>query len=120
MKQMKLGVVESRFADIVWKNAPLATRDLIAICAKELNWARTTTYTVLKKLCNMGLFDMTGAQTKVLITKDEYKAITSNQFVDATFAGSLPAFIAAFSTRQTLSKEDLAEIRQMIDAMEKE
>jgi predicted transcriptional regulator len=115
---MQLGVVESRFADIVWQNAPLATKDLIALCAKELNWKRTTTYTVLKKLCLRGLFDMTDAKVTVLMTKDEFDAISSQQFVDNTFDGSLPAFLAAFSTRQTLSKEEVAEIRKMIDAME--
>lgn len=118
MEKMRLGVVERRFADLIWEYAPINTSDLTKLCNKELNWARTTTYTVLKKLCVMGLFDMSNARVKVLITKDEFNAIASHQFVDSTYGGSLPAFIAAFSTRQKLGKEDLDEIRKMIDAME--
>ena len=118
MEKTSLGVVERRFADLIWEHAPINTRDLAKLCNKELNWARTTTYTVLKKLCVMGLFDMSNARVKVLITKDEFNAIASHQFVDSTYGGSLPAFIAAFSTRQKLGKEDLDEIRKMIDAME--
>lgn len=118
MDKMQLGLVESRFADLVWQNAPIATKDLVAICEKELSWKRTTTYTVLKKLCLRGLFDMSDARITVKMTKEEFNAIASQQFVDSTFAGSLPAFIAAFSTRQNLSKEELAKIREMIDSME--
>ena len=118
MEQMKLGVVEEQFANIVWRNAPLATKDLVALAEEELNWKRTTTYTVLKKLCLRGLFDMTGARVKVLIDKDHYHAITSHPFVENNFEGSLPSFIAAFTSRKKLTKEDLSQIRQMIDSME--
>lgn len=116
MEKMRLGVVEARFADIVWANAPMRTRDLVKLCAEELGWARTTTYTVLKKLCDRGLYCMDNAHVTVLMTKDEFNAICSEQFVDSAFEGSLPAFIAAFATRKKPTAEEIAEIHRMIDS----
>lgn len=113
----RLGLIESRFADIVWANAPLSTRQLVNICNDELDWARTTTYTVLKKLCQRGIFEMTNKTVTVLVPKDEFRAIRSQQFVNENFQGSLPAFIAAFSTQQNLSREDLCELKKLIDSM---
>ena len=113
----RLGLIESRFADIVWANAPLSTRQLVSICNDELDWARTTTYTVLKKLCERGIFDMTNKTVTVLVPKEEFRAIRSQQFVNDNFQGSLPAFIAAFATRQNLSREDLCELKKLINSM---
>lgn len=115
MKEMKIGVVESHFADIVWQNAPLSTRKLVELCKDELNWARTTTYTVLKKLCDRGIFKTENSTVTVLITKDEFNAIQSEQIVDKNFDGSLPAFIAAFTTRKKISEKEIDEIKEMIE-----
>lgn len=116
MKEMKLGMVEARFADIVWQNEPISTKQLVAICEKELEWKRTTTYTVLKKLCERGIFKTETSTVTSLISKNEFYAIQSERFVDETFSGSLPAFIAAFSSRKKLTEEELSEIRHMIDS----
>ena len=118
MAEMKLGLVEARFADIVWKNAPLATKELIKLCKEELNWKRTTTYTVLKKLCERGIFQTENSIVTTLISKDEFYAIQSEKFVEETFEGSLPAFIAAFTTRKKPTAEEAEEIRRMIDSFE--
>lgn len=115
MAQIKLGMVESRFADIIWENAPLTTKELTVLCAKELNWKRTTTYTVLKKLCDRGIFSTKDSVVTVLISKSEFSALQSEQFVQENFQGSLPAFIAAFTTRKTPTPEELAQIRKMIE-----
>ena len=116
MKEFKLGAVEAHFADIVWQNEPLSTKELVAICEKELEWKRTTTYTVLKKLCEKGIFKTENSLVTSLISKNEFLAIQSKQFVDETFSGSLPAFIAAFSSHKKLTEEELSEIRRMIDS----
>lgn len=118
MTQTRIGVVESRFADIVWRNAPLSTKELVELCEKELNWKRTTTYTVLKKFCNRQIFSMNKQTVTVLITKEEFQAMQSEQFVQDTFQGSLPAFIAAFTTRKTLSQKELEEIKRMVESFE--
>lgn len=115
MEDMKLGLVESHFADIVWANQPLSTKELVAICESELNWKRTTTYTVLKKLCERGIFKTENSTVTALLTKDEFQAIQSEKFVGETFDGSLPAFIAAFTSRKKLSTEEIDEIKRMID-----
>lgn len=114
----KLGEVESRFADIVWENAPLSSRELVDLCAEKLNWKKSTTYTVLKKLCVRGFFENVNCTVRVVTTKAEYEAMQSEQFVDETFQGSLPAFVAAFTTRKSLSKDEIDEIRRMIDETE--
>ena len=118
MNEIKLGMVEARFADIVWENEPLTTKELVAVCEKELNWKRTTTYTVLKKLCERGIFKTENSIVTSLISKNEFCAIQSEKFVDETFAGSLPAFIAAFSSRKKPTAKELEEIKKMIDSFE--
>lgn len=116
MTEIKLGLVESRFAEIVWENEPLTTKDLVSLCEKQLNWKRTTTYTVLKKLCERGIFKTENSIVTSTISKDEFYAIQSEQFVDETFKGSLPAFIAAFTKRKNLTEKEIDEIKQMIDS----
>lgn len=118
MEDVKLGVVETRFADIIWENAPLSTKKLIKLCEAELNWKRTTTYTVLKKLCERGLFLMENSMVYAQITRDEFHALQSEKFVENTFKGSLPAFIAAFATRKVPNASEIEEIRRMIDSFE--
>ena len=97
MAEMKMGVVESNFADIIWANEPLHSRELVKLCEKELNWNRSTTYTVLRKLCERGIFQNNGGTVSSVLSKNDFYAVQSEQFVDETFEGSLPAFIAAFT-----------------------
>ncbi|MBQ2734299.1 MAG: BlaI/MecI/CopY family transcriptional regulator [Clostridia bacterium] len=120
MDDLKLGIVERHFADLVWQNAPLSTKELVALCEKELHWKRTTTYTVLKKLCEKGLFQTDNSIVTVLITKDDFQAMQSESFVEDTFNGSLPAFLAAFVSRKKPTETELEEIRKMIDSFGKE
>ena len=117
MKDMKLGVIETRFAEIIWNNAPLSTNQLIQLCAAELEWKRTTTYTVLKKLCDKGIFKTENSLVTALISKQEFEGMQSEQFVQETFQGSLPAFLTAFSTRKKLSNADIDELQKLIDQM---
>lgn len=116
MDDMKLGVVESRFADIIWKNEPLHSRELVRLCERELNWKKPTTYTVLRKLCERGLFQNQDGTVSSLISRDTFYAMQSEKFVEDTFQGSLPAFLAAFSTRKQLSGAEIDEIRKLIDS----
>lgn len=118
MEEMKLALVESRFADILWEKEPIHSRELVKVCEKELNWKKSTTYTVLRKLCARGLFQNQDGMVTSLISKAEFHAIQSEKFVEETFEGSLPAFINAFSTRKQLTAEEIAQIRKMIDAYE--
>lgn len=120
MAEIKLGMVEAQFADIIWKNAPLTTRELVDLCGKALNWKRTTTYTVLKKLCDRGIFATKDSVITTVISKDEFYAIQSEQFVQENYHGSLPAFIAAFTSRITPTQEELEQIKKMIAAYEEE
>ena len=116
MEDIKLGLVESHFADIIWKNQPISTKKLVELCENELNWKRTTTYTVLKKLCERGIFKTENSTVTALLTKEEFQALQSERFVGETFSGSLPAFIAAFTSRKKLSADEIDEIRRMIDS----
>lgn len=119
MEETKLGVVETRFADIIWQHEPLSSGELVKLCEAELGWKKSTTYTVLKKLCERGIFQNQGGQVTSLLSKQELYAAQSKKFVEETFDGSLPAFIAAFTTQKALSAEEIAEIRRMIDSFEK-
>lgn len=118
MSNLKLGVVESRFADMIWQNEPLNSGELFKLAEKELTWKRQTSYTVLKRLCERGIFQQQGKYITSLISREEFYALQSEQFVDKTFQGSLPAFLNAFATRKALTAEEITQIRQMIDSYE--
>ena len=117
MGDMKLGVIETRFAEIIWANAPLTTNQLIRLCAEKLEWKRTTTYTVLKKLCEKGIFKTENSMVTVLVSRQEFEGMQSEQFVEETFHGSLPAFLPAFNSRKKLSNTEIDEIQKLIDRM---
>lgn len=116
MEELKLGVVESRFADIIWSHEPLHSRDLVKLCEAELHWKKPTTYTVLRKLCERGIFRNENSTVTSVISREDFYAMQSRRFVEETFDGSLPAFLAAFTARKDLSREEIAEIRRMIAA----
>lgn len=120
MEERKLGPVELRFAALIWENAPISSGELVKLCARELEWKKSTTYTVLKKLCEQGLFQNQGGTVTVLVSRQDYQARQSKQFVADTFSGSLPAFLAAFAQGAPLSQKDIADIRAMIDRFEQE
>ena len=111
----KMGALESRFADIIWNYEPIPSGQLIKLAEQELNWKSTTSYTVLKRLCNRGLFQNQKGAVTSLISRDDFYAMQSEQFVEETFHGSLPAFLAAFSKRKQLTEEDVMELKRIID-----
>lgn len=118
MDERKLGLVEARFADLIWENAPLSSGELVQICEKELGWKKSTTYTVLKKLCQREIFQNEGGTVSAKISREDFFAAQSRRFVEESFDGSLPAFIAAFSAGKRLTSREIAEIRRMMDEME--
>ncbi len=118
MEDLKMGVIETRFAEIIWKNEPIGSGELVKLCAKELEWKKPTTYTVLRKLCQKGIFINEGGTVRSLMNKEQYYAAQSRQYVDEAFEGSLPAFMAAFSSGRRLSEKDVKEIRALLDSWE--
>lgn len=117
MEPMRLGAVESRFADMIWNGEPISTSALVAQAEKTLSWKRTTTYTVLKRLCQRGIFQNQGGIVTSLISRQEFYARQSERFVEETFQGSLPAFMAAFVSRKRLTAEEIDALDTMIQSM---
>ena len=120
MAVIELGEVQARFADIIWEHEPVSSGDLVKICREQLNWKKPTTYTVLRKLCEKGLFVNNDGVVTSLISRDDLYAAKSEQFVEETFHGSLPAFIAAFTSHKKLSPKEADEIQRMIDRFKEE
>ena len=120
MDETRLGAVEARFADIIWQNAPLSSGELVKLCAQQLEWKKSTTYTVLKKLCERGIFQNQEGTVTPLISRRDFYARQSQRFVEENFDGSLPSFIAAFASGGRLSNQDLQDIRRMLDEFDKE
>lgn len=115
MAEIQLGVIESRFADMIWEHEPITSHELVKMTAQEFNWARTTTHNVIRKLCDKGVFVNNKGTITSLISREQFYALQSRQFVNDSFNGSLPAFIAAFTKNRRLSPEEADEIRKMID-----
>jgi len=115
MDDIRLGAVESRFADIIWQNEPIQSGALVKLCSENLSWKKSTTYTVLKKLCERGIFQNVNGTVSSVIKKEEFFSLQSEKIVEENFGGSLPAFIAAFTHRKQLSQDEINEIRRMIE-----
>ena len=115
MAQVQLGVIEARFADMIWEREPVRSSELVKLAAEVFQWKRTTTHTVLKRLCDKGLFENNKGTVTCRITRDQFYSLQSRKFVEDSFAGSLPAFVAAFTKEKALTPEEAAEIRRIID-----
>lgn len=120
MKDIQLGAVESKFADIIWSNEPVSSAKIVELSMEHLQWKKSTTFTVLRRLCDKGIFQNNNGTVTSLISKQEFYAMQSEKFVEDTFEGSLPAFLAAFTTRKNLKPEEVAELRRMIAEYEEE
>ena len=114
--EIRLGAAENAFAQIVWDHEPLSTGELVRLCKENLNWARSTTYTVLRRLCDKGLFKVDDGCVSAVLDREAFKAVQSEAFMAETFEGSLPAFIAAFTAGKKLTAQEADEIRRLIDA----
>lgn len=115
MADYRLGMVESQFADIIWEKEPVLSGDLVRICENKLGWKKSTTYTVLRRLCERGIFQNQKGNVTSLISKQEFSALQSEKFINETFDGSLPRFLAAFTARNKLTKEEVEELQRLID-----
>ena len=120
MNDTKLGAVESRFADIIWEKEPITTVALVKESEAALKWKKTTTYTVLKRLCEKGIFKNEGGTVTSLVSRDEFYSMRSERIVEEEFCGSLPAFLAAFSKRKPLSDDEVAALRRIVSEYEEE
>ncbi len=114
MANYKLGEKEQRFADLIWEHQPIHSRDLVHLCIEAFDWKRTTTYTMLKRLCDRGLFQNSQGMVTALMSKNEFGAAQGDQFLKESFNGSLPQFIAAFTHHKKLSKNEILEIEALI------
>ena len=117
MADVRLGTVETRFADLIWENEPISSGELVKLCEQKLSWKKSTTYTILRRLCERGIFLNQKGMVTSRLSKDEFHAMQSEKFVEDTFEGSLPRFLAAFSTRKKLSDDEINELQKLIDKM---
>ena len=117
MSEYKLGLVEAKFAEIIWNSEPISSSELTKICLDELEWKKSTTYTVLKRLCDRGIFVNNNGMVSSLISKNDFYALQSEEVVNDSFSGSLPAFVAAFSSRKKLTDEEINQLQDMINKM---
>lgn len=115
MKEYKLTDMEAKFAEIIWANEPIPSGELVKLCEVELNWKKSTTYTMLKRIESKGIFKNKNGLVSALIKKDEFYAEQSKQFVEETFDGSLPKFLAAFTRSKKLSDKEIAELQKLIN-----
>lgn len=118
MDAYKLGEMEQRFADMIWERAPIASGALAKLCEEAFGWKRTTSYTMLKRLCDRGIFINQDGVVTSLMGREEFLAAQGEKFIQENFGGMLPKFLIAFTKRKKLSKKDIDEIRKIIDEYE--
>ncbi|MBO5409637.1 MAG: BlaI/MecI/CopY family transcriptional regulator [Clostridia bacterium] len=115
MSVPKIFESEYRFCLILWENEPIASGELSKLCKKKLGWSKTTTYTVIKRLCDRGVIKNENTVVTSLVSKEEAQQAEIDELVEKKFEGSLPAFIAAFSKTKKLSDKEIEEIRRIIE-----
>lgn len=120
MGREQLSEMELRFASLVWEREPLGSGELVKLCAERFGWKKSTTYTVLKKLCQRGILENTGAVVSSLVSREQYNQRQSHRFVENAFGGSLPGFLTAFIGGRKLTKGEAEELRALIDRYEGE
>ncbi len=120
MEGIKLCDSDYRFLCVVWENAPVNSGQLVALCEDKLGWKKSTTYTVIRKLCEKGYIANQDATVTVLISKEQVQAAESAYFVDRTFEGSLPGFITAFLGGKKISRKEAEKLKRLIDEFEEE
>ena len=114
--EYKLGEMEGRFADIIWAEAPVSSGRLVELCMQQLSWKKSTTYTMLKRLCDKGLFENSSGQVTPCISREAFYARQGEELIREGFNGSLPRFVAAFAQNSALSAEDIASLHALIDS----
>ena len=115
MADLRLGPVECRFAELIWDGEPISSTELVHLAERELEWKKSTTYTGLKRLCEKGIFQNEGGVVTSRLSREEYAARQSEQFVEETFSGSLPAFLTAFTRRKKLTEEEIDQLQRLIE-----
>ena len=115
MEHLKLCESDYRFMTVIWENEPLASGRLVELCAQKLGWKKSTTYTTLKKLCEKGFAQNENTVVSALIPREQVRAYESERFVERTFDGSLPSFLASFLGGKTISEQEAAELKRLID-----
>ena len=120
MKELHMGQGEKQFAEMIWEREPVSTVELVKLGEEHLDWKKTTCYTVLKRLCEKGIFQNDGGRVTSLISRQDFYAMQSRQFVDETFGGSLPAFLSAFTAKKNLTEEELTVLYQIIQKQKEE
>ena len=115
MGELRMGTAEARFADIIWDNEPISSGDLAKLADREFKWKKTTSFTVLKRLCERGLFQNQNGTVTSLVSRKEFYVRHSQQYVEEAFGGSLPRFLAAFTRRKKLTGEEIAQLQRLID-----
>lgn len=120
MTEYRLTDTELKFADIIWTNEPIQSGELVKLCEVELSWKKSTTYTMLKRLEKKEVFENRDGIVSALIKKDEFYAEKSKLFVEETFAGSLPKFLASFTRSKRLSDKEIDELQRLIDEHKEE
>ncbi len=120
MQAIKMAQSETKFAELVWEQEPISSGELVKLCEKRFDWKKSTTYTVLKNLCEKGILQNNNAIVSSLIKKDEFYARQSRHFVEDTFGGSLPKFLSAFIGSERLSKRQAEELKRLIDDYKEE
>jgi len=117
-KNIDLTAAEEKLAALIWREAPLTSPELVALAEWEIDWKKSTTYTVLKKLCDKGVFKNENANVSVVLSRDEQIARQSRRYVEDIFGGSLPKFITSFIGGGKLTPEQAVELRRLIDEHE--
>jgi len=117
-KNINITEAEEKLATLIWREAPLNSPDLVALAEREMDWKKSTTYTVLKKLCDKGVFKNENANVSVILSRAEQTARESRRYVEDSFGGSLPKFIASFFDGKKLTPQQAAELKRLIEEHE--
>lgn len=120
MEVYKLGEMEEKFAELIWAKEPVGSGELVKLCEEAFGWKKSTTYTMLKRLCQRKIFENNGGTVSARMKREEFHAMQGEELIDRSFGGSLPQFLAAFTRRKKLRTEEIEELQKLIDEYREE
>lgn len=120
MEQYRLGEMEEKFAEMIWKKEPVSSGELVKLCEEAFNWKKSTTYTMLKRLCERQIFENNSGMVSARIKREEFHAMQGEELIEKSFGGSLPRFLAAFTRRNQLKTEEVEALQKLINEYKEE
>ncbi len=122
-KQIAISDAESRVMDVLWQRAPQTSEDIVAVLLEPTGWHEKTIRTLLNRLLGKGAVSAQKDGRRYLysplLRREAWQQQESRSLLNRVFGGKIAPLLTHFSQHEKLSTKEVAELRKLIDAIEK-